>query len=83
MSCRKFQLPGVAGGQFFFAKAFDKFAPIGPALISPSLYAQIVRPIVITKVNGQIRQEADLQKDMVFSPGNILSHMSQGNLGTV
>jgi 2-keto-4-pentenoate hydratase/2-oxohepta-3-ene-1,7-dioic acid hydratase in catechol pathway len=33
---------------------------------------------VVTKVNGDIRQTADLKKDMVFRPEKILSHMSQG-----
>ncbi|KAJ3454798.1 hypothetical protein MRS44_013398 [Fusarium solani] len=28
ISCRLFQLPEKSGGQFFFAEAFDKFAPI-------------------------------------------------------
>jgi 2-keto-4-pentenoate hydratase/2-oxohepta-3-ene-1,7-dioic acid hydratase in catechol pathway len=30
LSCRFFQLPEQSGGQFFYAKAFDKFAPIEP-----------------------------------------------------
>ncbi|OAQ64693.2 fumarylacetoacetate hydrolase family protein [Pochonia chlamydosporia 170] len=78
ISCRKFQLPSNSGGQFFFAKAFDKFAPIGPTLISPELFANGSGCQVITKVNGQIRQTAGITKDMIFSPLKVLSHMSQG-----
>ncbi|KAH8197717.1 hypothetical protein TruAng_008134 [Truncatella angustata] len=77
LSCRLFQLPKNSGGQFFYAKAFDHFAPIGPSLVSPEIFGrQTFR--VVTKVNGQVRQMADLQNDMVFSPERILSHMSQG-----
>lgn len=78
LSCRKFQLPSNSGGQFFFAKAFDKFAPIGPTLISPELFSDGAGFEVVTRVNGQVRQRADLKTDMVFSPEKILSHMSQG-----
>ncbi|KAH8130435.1 hypothetical protein FP744_10000201 [Trichoderma asperellum] len=78
ISCRKFQLPQNSGGQFFFAKAFDKFAPIGPTLISPELFANGTGYQVITKVNGEVRQTGDIMKDMIFPPSEILSHMSQG-----
>ncbi|UKZ74763.1 hypothetical protein TrVFT333_002433 [Trichoderma virens FT-333] len=78
LSCRMFQLPKNQGGQFYFAKAFDKFAPIGPSLISPEIFGNGAAFKIVTKVNGQIRQEADFQKDMIFSPEKILSHMSQG-----
>ena len=83
ISCRKFQLQNNSGGQFFYAKAFDKFAPIGPTLIGPKAFAALKSPKVVTKVNGQIRQTADLKKDMIFSPQKILSHMSQGMLRVV
>ena len=79
LSCRMFQLPKNSGGQFFFAKAFDKFAPIGPTLISPELFAKGEFKVV-TRVNGEVRQTADFGKDMIFSPENVLSHMSQGRI---
>lgn len=80
LSCRLFQLPKNCGGQFFFAKAFDRFAPIGPTLISPELFEKGIFFNVVTRVNGDVRQTANLQKDMIFSPEKILSHMSQGSL---
>lgn len=83
LSCRKFQLPGNSGGQFFFAKAFDKFAPIGPTLISPEIFGRDSKFTVVTKVNGEVRQTADLGTDMIFSPEKILSHMSQGKTETL
>ncbi|KAH8802422.1 hypothetical protein F5884DRAFT_737958 [Xylogone sp. PMI_703] len=76
LSCRMFQLPKNCGGQFFFSKAFDKFAPIGPTLISPELFDDGFT--VVTKVNGETRQTAEFRRDMIFSPEEVLSHMSQG-----
>ncbi|KAI1024102.1 hypothetical protein LB504_005002 [Fusarium proliferatum] len=78
ISCRMYQLPKHSAGQFFFAKAFDKFAPIGPALISPTVFGDGSGFSVEAKVNGEVRQVAEFKKDMVFSPEQILSHMSQG-----
>ncbi|KAI1132175.1 fumarylacetoacetate hydrolase family protein [Nemania abortiva] len=76
LSCRLFQLPKHSGGQFFYAKAFDNFAPIGPALVSPDAFSMSAR--MTLKVNGEQRQEANFEEDMVFSPAAILSFMSQG-----
>ena len=82
LSCRLHQMPDQAGGQFFFAKAFDKFAPIGPVLVSPNIFATIDNPRLIARVNGKVRQEVPINLggdgDMIFSPEQILSRMSQG-----
>jgi 2-keto-4-pentenoate hydratase/2-oxohepta-3-ene-1,7-dioic acid hydratase in catechol pathway len=78
LSCRRYQLPKNSAGQFFFAKAFDKFAPIGPTLISPAIFGDGSGFSVVTKVNGTVRQTAEFKDDMIFSPQQILSHMSQG-----
>ncbi|OAP63469.1 hypothetical protein AYL99_02696 [Fonsecaea erecta] len=77
LSCRVFQLPAQNGGQFFYAKAFDKFAPIGPVLVSAEVIQQSEEVKIVTKVNGEVMQDADVKKDMVFSPAQILSFMSQ------
>ena len=67
------------GGQFFFAKAFDKFAPTGPVLLEASLFESGKETKrMVTTVNGEVRQESVLFKDMIFSPARVLSHMSQG-----
>ena len=79
LSCRLHQLPEQAGGQFFFAKAFDKFAPIGPVLVSPNIWDTIDNPTLIMRVNGKVRQNTAIRGgDMIFSPEEILSRMSQG-----
>lgn len=78
LSCRVFQMPGNSGGQFFYAKAFDKFAPIGPTLLGPELFAGGKGLELVTRVNGQVMQKSEFVKEFIFSPTEILSHMSQG-----
>ena len=79
LSCRFFQMPGNSGGQFFYAKAFDKFAPIGPILVSAESYkASAAGRHLKTRINGIVVQDVEIAKDMIFTPAQILSHMSQG-----
>lgn len=78
LSCRLHQQRDQSGGQYFFAKAFDKFAPIGPVLISPETFGNGDDIKLITRVNGQMRQESSCVKEQEFGPARILSHMSQG-----
>lgn len=80
LSCRLYQMPEQAGGQFFYAKAFDKFAPLGPALISPEVFGDGKGLKLVTRVNGKVVQEVEILKDMIFAPAKILSFMSQGDL---
>ncbi|KAI1311632.1 fumarylacetoacetate hydrolase family protein, partial [Xylaria venustula] len=76
LSCRLFQMP-QHGGQYFYAKAFDKFAPIGPTLVSKDAFSMSSARMTL-KVNGEQRQQTNLEEDMVFTPAKILSFMSQG-----
>ncbi|KAH8912910.1 hypothetical protein BR93DRAFT_942662 [Coniochaeta sp. PMI_546] len=78
LSCRMYQLQKYSGGQFFFAKGFDKFAPIGPTLISPEIFGDGSSFSVVTRVNGEVRQKGEIHQDMIFAPAAVLSHMSQG-----
>lgn len=64
-------------GQFFYAKAFDKFAPIGPVLISPDVFRIDEKTKLTTRVNGQIMQDTHIASDQIFSPAQVLSFMSQ------
>ncbi|KAJ6133738.1 hypothetical protein N7523_000060 [Penicillium sp. IBT 18751x] len=78
ISCRFFQLPEQSGGQFFYAKAFDKFAPIGPVLVGPESFEKTKEGArLITRVNGEIKQNTVIVKDMIFNPARVLSWMSQ------
>ncbi|KAI8945222.1 fumarylacetoacetate hydrolase family protein [Xylaria longipes] len=76
LSCRLFQMP-QHGGQYYYAKAFDNFAPIGPTLVDRDAFHALPTRMTL-KVNGETRQEADFNQDMVFGPAKILSFMSQG-----
>lgn len=69
LSCRFFQLPEQSGGQFFYAKAFDKFAPVGPVLVSPDVFAkERASATLVTRVNGKVKQDTVIEKDMIYSP---------------
>lgn len=78
LSCRLYQMPDQMGMQFFYAKAFDKFAPIGPVLVNPSVIGNAEGVSMKTKVNGEVVQEVEILKDMIFKPERILSWASQG-----
>lgn len=70
-------MPEQNGGQFFYAKAFDKFAPIGPVLVSPQLYKNGEGVHLTTRVDGKVMQSVEINSDRIFSPSKVLSFMSQ------
>lgn len=79
ISCRMQQLPENCGGQFFFAKGFDKFAPLGPTLISPETVKNSPESVKLTtRVNGEVRQETTPFENLIWSCAELLSRMSQG-----
>ncbi|KAF2016545.1 hypothetical protein BU24DRAFT_370444 [Aaosphaeria arxii CBS 175.79] len=78
VSARNFQLPAsVSGGQFGYAKSFDKFAPIGPAIVSTSVIPDPQKLKYTTKVNGEVRQQTGTD-DMIYSIRQIVEHLSRG-----
>jgi len=78
VSARNFQLPmSVSGGQFGYAKSFDKFAPIGPTVTLTSALPDPQALKYTTKVNGEKRQETGTD-DMIFSVKKIIEHLSRG-----
>jgi 2-keto-4-pentenoate hydratase/2-oxohepta-3-ene-1,7-dioic acid hydratase in catechol pathway len=77
VSSRYWQFSERSGGQPGYAKSFDKFAPIGPILCSPSV---ITDPHVLslkTVVNGQIRQSSNTD-DLIFDVRTLIRHLSRG-----
>lgn len=66
ISARNFQLPETSGGQYCYAKSFDGFAPIGPAIVSPELLTDPQKLRYVTRVNGAKRQETGTD-DMIWS----------------
>lgn len=78
VSARNFQLPAsISGGQFGYAKSFDKFAPIGPCIASTSVVPDPQKLTYWTKVNGEERQRTGTN-DMIFTVGQIVEHLSRG-----
>lgn len=77
VSARNFQLPDTSGGQFCYAKSFDGFAPIGPCVVSPDVISDPQKLQLVTRVNGEVRQETETS-DMIFSVAKIISHLSRG-----
>lgn len=77
VSARHYQLPDVSGGQFCYAKSFDKFAPLGPAIWSASVVKDPQALSYKTKVNGEVVQETGTN-DMIWSVRQIVHHLSRG-----
>ncbi len=63
-------------GQFFRAKSFDTFCPIGPWIVTADEIADVQNLRVQTRVNGETRQDGNTS-DMVFSVAEIISHASR------
>ncbi|KAF2845801.1 fumarylacetoacetate hydrolase family protein [Plenodomus tracheiphilus IPT5] len=77
VSARHYQLPDVSGGQFCYAKSFDQFAPLGPAIWSSSVVKDPQALSYKTKVNGEVVQETSTN-DMIWSVQQIVQHLSRG-----
>jgi len=77
VSARTFQMPENSGGQYGYAKSFDQFAPIGPAIWSTRLIPDPQKLKYTTKVNGEVRQATGTD-DMIWSVRQIIAHLSRG-----
>lgn len=77
VSARNFQMPDVSGGQFCYAKSFDGFAPIGPAISMTDAIPDPQKLSFITRVNGMKRQETSTD-DMIWPVSQIIAHLSRG-----
>ncbi|KAF5227139.1 hypothetical protein FAUST_11965 [Fusarium austroamericanum] len=71
--------PQKAGGvpQWCFSKGFDKFAPIGPLLVSPAVVGNASKLHLTTTVNGEVRQ-SEGTNDLLFGVEEIVSFISSG-----
>jgi 2-keto-4-pentenoate hydratase/2-oxohepta-3-ene-1,7-dioic acid hydratase in catechol pathway len=63
--------------QWGFSKAFDRYAPIGPALISTSVLGEANDLALSTKVNGEQRQSGNTA-DLCFGVKALVAFLSQG-----
>ena len=72
VSARTLQFRGT---QWILGKSLDNFAPIGPVIVSPDDF-DFENATITTTVNGEVRQQAKLQK-MMFKPDAIIEFVSQ------
>jgi len=80
VSARKWQGdPAYAGGvpQWCFSKGFDKWAPLGPMLVSPRVVGNAGNLRLQTFVNGDKRQDSSTD-DLLFNVEQIIAFISQG-----
>ncbi|KIW56398.1 hypothetical protein PV05_05063 [Exophiala xenobiotica] len=78
VSARYWQWKERSGGQHGSAKGFDKFAPIGPVIVSPSAIGDPHDLSLKTIVNGKdVRQESRTD-DLIFKVPEIIQHLSRG-----
>lgn len=79
VSARTWQMhPDYAGGvpQWCFSKSFDKYAPLGPQLVSTSLIPDPSVLHLTTKINGELRQDTSTG-DLLFNVAKIIAFLSQ------
>jgi 2-keto-4-pentenoate hydratase/2-oxohepta-3-ene-1,7-dioic acid hydratase in catechol pathway len=71
--------PAYAGvvPQWDFSKGFDKYAPLGPMLVSPEVVGDASNLRLQTWVNGELRQDSDTS-DLLFGVKDIVAFVSQG-----
>jgi 2-keto-4-pentenoate hydratase/2-oxohepta-3-ene-1,7-dioic acid hydratase in catechol pathway len=63
--------------QFLLGKSLDTSCPMGPYIVHKSAIEDPYSLNVVTKVNGEVRQNGQT-KDMIFSIENVISTISQG-----
>lgn len=77
VSARDWQNQKLAGMQHGYSKSFDKFAPIGPSIVSKEVIPDPSRLHMTTKVNDELRQETGTD-DLLFDVRAVIRHLSRG-----
>ncbi|KAL2204764.1 hypothetical protein CC79DRAFT_1309758 [Sarocladium strictum] len=80
VSARDWQREASKAGpvpQWTFSKSFDKYAPLGPALVSTSVLGDASGLELKTSVNSAVRQHGDTS-DLAFGVKQLVAYCSQG-----
>jgi len=80
VSARKWQRdPAYAGvvPQWCFSKGFDRYAPLGPCIVSQQVIGDAGKLQLQTHVNGEVRQDTNTD-DLIFGIAEMISFLSQG-----
>ncbi|KIN09117.1 hypothetical protein OIDMADRAFT_37997 [Oidiodendron maius Zn] len=70
-------LPDASGGQYCYAKSFDGFAPIGPAIWSKEVVSDPQKLKYKALENGEVLHETETG-DMIWTVKQIIVHLSRG-----
>lgn len=75
VSARDVQLPKT---QFFEAKSYPTFTPVGPALVllEPGEFTRFEDLRLRLRVNGQVRQDMTVSADMIYRPVQALQALT-------
>jgi 2,4-diketo-3-deoxy-L-fuconate hydrolase len=65
-----------ADSQWFRGKAFDTFAPMGPALVTPDEIGDVGNLRLTAKVNGRLMQDGNT-RDMIFDIPALIANISE------
>ncbi|KAK3673336.1 hypothetical protein LTR78_006882 [Recurvomyces mirabilis] len=80
VSCRDWQMEKDKAGmmpQWSFSKTFDKYAPLGPAIVSTKVLGDAGGLAMKTYVNGELRQDTNTS-DLCFGVKKLVSFFSTG-----
>lgn len=80
VSCREWQMEKEKAGpmpQWTFSKSFDKYAPMGPCIVSTKVLGDASGLRLNTFVNGEVRQDSDTS-DLCFGVKKLVSFLSSG-----
>lgn len=80
VSCRDWQMDKDKAGyepQWCFSKSFDKYAPLGPQIVSTSILGDAGGLAIKTLVNGEVRQQSNTN-DLYFGVRKLVSFLSTG-----
>lgn len=80
VSCRDWQMDKDKAGmmpQWSFSKSFDKYAPVGPAIVSTNVLGDAKGLKLQTFVNGEERQSSNTS-DLCFGVRQLVSFLSTG-----
>lgn len=62
--------------QWFLGKSLDGFCPMGPAILTADAVPDVTQLQLLTRVNGEIRQNASV-KDLIFDIPSLIETMSR------
>lgn len=65
-----------ADGQYFRAKSFDTFCPLGPTIVTKDEIEDPQRLQLRTRVNGEVHQDSSTS-DMIFGVAEVISYCSR------